>query len=181
MRETDCPSSVPRPSVGAVQLAQVNIALPIAPLSTPELAGFVAELEPVNALADAAPGFVWRMQTEDGDATAVRGFDDDRLIVNMSVWTSVEALAAFVYSGHHREVMARRREWFARMREAFQALWWVPDGTRPTVTDAEVRLDHLRRQGPTPHAFTFARPFPAPDTVPGTGAPRVGADRFCRA
>jgi hypothetical protein len=163
-----------------VQLAQVNIALPIAPLSTPQLAGFVAELEAVNALADAAPGFVWRMQTEDGDATAVRGFGDDRLIVNMSVWDSVEALAAYVYSGHHRAVMARRREWFSRMREAFQVMWWVPDGTVPRIAEAEERMEHLRRHGPTPHAFTFRSPFPAPDAAPGADAARVGDDWSCR-
>ncbi len=149
-----------------MQIAQLNIALPVAPLDTAELAGFLAELEPLNALADAAPGFVWRLQTEDGDATAVRGFGDDRLIVNMTVWESVEALGAFVYSGHHRDVMARRREWFARMREAFQVMWWVPDGTRPSVADAEERLDHLRAHGPSPYAFTFRSPFPAPDGAP---------------
>jgi heme-degrading monooxygenase HmoA len=160
-----------------VQLAQLNIALPVAPLDTAELAGFVAELEPVNALADTAPGFVWRMQTEDGDATAVRGFGDDRLIVNMSVWESPEALGAFVYSGHHRAVMARRREWFGRMREAFQVLWWVPDGTRPSVADAEERLDHLRAHGPSPYAFTFRTPFPAPDGLPV----RRADDWFCPA
>lgn len=149
-----------------MQIAQLNIALPVAPLDTAELAGFLAELEPLNALADAAPGFVWRLQTEDGDATAVRGFGDDRLIVNMTVWESVGALGAFVYSGHHRDVMARRREWFARMREAFQVMWWVPDGTRPSVADAEERLDHLRAHGPSPYAFTFRSPFPAPDGAP---------------
>jgi uncharacterized protein DUF3291 len=149
-----------------VQIAQVNIALPVAPLDSAELAGFVAELEPLNALADSAPGFVWRMQTEDGDATAVRGFGDDRLIVNMTVWESVEALGTFVYAGHHRDVMVRRREWFARMREAFQVMWWVPDGTRPSVADAEERLDHLRAHGPSPYAFTFRAPFPAPDGAP---------------
>jgi hypothetical protein len=160
-----------------MQLAQLNIGLPIAPLDGPELAGFVAELEPVNALADAAPGFVWRLQTEDGDATAVRGFGDDRLIVNMSVWTSLEALAAFVYTGHHREVLARRRQWFERMREAFQVLWWVPDGIRPTIADAEQRLDHLRTHGPTPYAFTFRTPFPAP----GTESVRTDDTWFCPA
>jgi hypothetical protein len=149
-----------------MQLAQLNIALPIAPLTAPELAGFVAELEPVNALADGAPGFVWRLQTEDGDATAVRAFGDDRLIVNMSVWTSLEALGAYVYSGRHREVMARRRQWFERMREAYQVLWWVPDGVRPTIAEAEQRLDHLRAHGPTPYAFTFRTPFPAPEAEP---------------
>jgi hypothetical protein len=160
-----------------VQLAQLNIALPVAPLTDPELAGFVAALEPVNALADAAPGFVWRMQTEDGDATAIRGFGDDRLIVNMSVWTCVETLGAYVYSGLHREVMARRRQWFSRMRDAYQVMWWVPDGVRPTVADAEERLEHLREHGPTPYAFTFRTPFPAPAAAPV----RRDDDWFCPA
>ncbi len=146
-----------------MHLAQLNIGLPVAPLDGPELAGFMTNLEPVNALADAAPGFVWRLQTEDGDATAIRPYDDDRMIVNMSVWTSVEALAAFVFSGEHRAIMKRRREFFVPMREAFQVLWWVPDGTTPTVTEAQARLTQLREHGPTPHAFTFRTPFPAPD------------------
>jgi heme-degrading monooxygenase HmoA len=132
-------------------------------------------LEPVNALADAAPGFVWRLQTEDGDATAIRPFEDDRLIVNLSTWESVEALAAFVYSGPHRAIMVRRREFFAPMREAFQVLWWSVD--IPTVAEAVVRLDHLRAHGPTPRAFTFRKPFPAP------GAAQVRRDDgwFCPA
>ena len=145
-------------------LAQLNIARAMAPLTEPELAGFVEALAPVNALADAAPGFVWRLQTEDGDATAIRPYDDDRLLVNMSAWTSVEALAAFVYSGPHRAIMARRREFFVPMREAFQVLWWTADV--PTVEEAIARLEHLRARGPTPHAFTFRGPFPAPDGVP---------------
>lgn len=148
-------------SVGRVLLAQLNIGLPVAPLTEPELAGFMEALEPVNALADAAPGFVWRLQTEDGDATAIRPFDDERLLVNMSAWTSVEALAAFVYSGLHRTVMARRREFFVPMREAFHVLWWTED--LPTVEEAKARLEHLRSHGPTPHAFTFRSPFPASD------------------
>ncbi|WP_232662545.1 DUF3291 domain-containing protein [Pseudonocardia sp. TRM90224] len=162
-----------------MHLAQVNIALPVAPLTEPELAGFVEALDPVNAEADAADGFVWRMQTEDGDATAVRGFGDDRLIVNMSVWTSVEALAAYAYGGAHRSIMARRREWFVRMREAFQVLWWVPEGTVPTVADAEERLAHLREHGPTPYAFTFRQSFPAPDAAPEPTT--AGDDWLCPA
>jgi heme-degrading monooxygenase HmoA len=146
-----------------MHLAQLNIGLPVAPLDGPELAGFMENLEPVNAIADAAPGFVWRLQTEDGDATAIRPYDDDRLIVNMSVWTSVEALAAFVFSGEHRAIMKRRREFFEPMREAFQVLWWVPEGTTPTVAEAQERLTHLREHGPTTYAFTFRTPFPAPD------------------
>ncbi|MEJ3657616.1 DUF3291 domain-containing protein [Actinomycetes bacterium KLBMP 9759] len=162
-----------------MHLAQVNIGLPVAPLTEPELAGFVEALDPVNAEADASDGFVWRMQTEDGDATAVRGFGDDRLIINMSVWTSVEALAAFTYGGQHRAIMARRREWFVRMREAFQVLWWVPEGIVPTVADAEERLAHLREHGPTPYAFTFRQPFAAPDAE--RAATPAGDDWLCPA
>lgn len=160
-----------------MHLAQLNIGLPVAPLTGPELAGFMDNLEPVNALADAAPGFVWRLQTEDGDATAIRPYDDDRMIVNLSVWTSVEALAAYVYSGQHREIMRRRREFFVPMREAFTVLWWVPEGTVPTVAEAQERLAHLREHGPTATAFTFRSAFPAPD-----GAPvRRDDDWFCPA
>jgi hypothetical protein len=145
------------------QLAQLNIARAREPLDSPQLAGFVEALEPVNALADAAPGFVWRLQTEDGDATAIRPFDDDLLLVNMSVWESLEALAGFAYRSDHRDVMVQRRKWFERMDEAFLVLWWVPAGHRPTVEEAKERLFHLRRHGPTAEAFTFRSPFPAPD------------------
>jgi hypothetical protein len=149
--------------VSGYQLAQLNIGRIRAPLESPQLAGFVAALEPVNARADAAPGFVWRLQTEDGDATAIRAFDDDMLLVNMSVWESLEALSDFVYRSDHRAVMVQRRQWFDRMDEAFIVLWWVPVGHRPTVEEAKDRLVHLRRHGPTPEAFTFRSSFPAPD------------------
>lgn len=150
-------------------LAQVNIALPVEPLDSAALAGFVAKLEPVNALADGAPGFVWRLQTEDGDATAIRAFGDDRLIVNMSVWESIEALWAYVYDGGHLEVMRRRREWFTRMAESHMVLWWLPAGEAPSVAEAERRLAMLQAEGPTPHAFTFKRRFPPPGAAdPGS-------------
>lgn len=164
--------------MAAFQLAQLNIALPVEPLTSARLAGFVELLGPVNALADAAPGFVWRLQTEDGDATAVRGFGDDQLIVNLTVWESLETLADFVFGGFHLEVMRRRREWFARMRDPFTVLWWVPTGHRPTVAEAEERLTALQEQGPTPFAFTVRRAFPAP----GSTAPRQADDDwFCPA
>jgi heme-degrading monooxygenase HmoA len=143
-------------------LAQVNLATLRAPLDTPELAGFVAQLEPLNALADGSPGFVWRLQTEDGDATAIRAFDDQRIMVNLSVWASLEALRNFVYASHHLDVMRRRREWFHRMADAYLALWWIPAGTIPTVAQAVDRLRLLDRNGPTPQAFTFRAPFPEP-------------------
>ncbi|MDQ6849596.1 MAG: DUF3291 domain-containing protein [Actinomycetota bacterium] len=164
--------------MNAYELAQVNIGLPVEALDSARLADFVAQLEPVNALADGAPGFLWRLQTEDGDATAIRAFADDRLIVNMSVWESLEALATFVYRGEHAQVMRRRREWFVPMREAFQAAWWVPRGHRPTVAEAQDRLDALRADGPSPWVFTLQRPFPAPDR---TSEPSSGDDWFCPA
>jgi len=148
-------------------LAQVNIGRMLAPLDSPQLADFVAALAPVNAAADAALGFVWRLQTEDGNATAVQAFEWDRtgtagVLVNMSVWESVEALAAYVYSDAHRQVLKRRRQWFERMADAYTALWWIPAGHTPTTTEAERRVLHLREFGPTPYAFTLREHFPPP-------------------
>jgi hypothetical protein len=147
----------------AFHLAQVNIGRPRGPIDGEVMREFVANLDPVNALADAAPGFVWRLQTEDGNATAISVFEDPSLIVNLSVWESIEALAEFVYRSDHRDVMVRRREWFERMGEAFLALWWIPAGHRPSVAEAEDHLRRLRADGPTAYAFTFRELFPPPD------------------
>jgi hypothetical protein len=143
----------------------VNIAIPREPLDTPALADFVALLEPVNALADQSSGFVWRLQTDEGDATSIRAFDDDRILVNASVWESIEALWRFVYDGRHLEVMRRRREWFTRMAEAHLALWWVPAGSIPTLAEIRERVDHLHAHGPTPFVFTFKQHFPPPSAA----------------
>jgi hypothetical protein len=150
--------------VPAHHLAQVNIARLAAPLDSPQLAGFVAALEPINALADAAAGFVWRLQTDAGDATAIRAFDDDLLLVNLSVWATLDDLARFVYRSAHRDVMVQRRQWFEPAVD-YLALWWIPAGTLPTVDDAKARLERLRRDGPSPAAFTFRTPFPPPGAV----------------
>lgn len=143
----------------AYHLAQLNIARLKHPLDAPETAGFVEALEPVNALADTAPGFVWRLQTDEGDATSIQLFEDDMLIVNLSVWESVEALRDFVYAGRHMDVMRQRRQWFERMGEAYLVLWWIPAGQVPTPEDAVARLDLLQRHGPTPEAFTLRHCF----------------------
>ncbi|MFD3653994.1 DUF3291 domain-containing protein [Streptomyces sp. NPDC058620] len=144
------------------ELAQVNISRLRFPLDSPELKDFVDGLDPVNAVADAADGFVWRLQADSGNATDVAVFGDAWLIVNMSVWRDTDALTTFVYAGRHRELMARRREWFAKVEESMTALWWVPAGDRPSVEDAEKRLLHLREHGPTEWAFTLRTRFPAP-------------------
>ena len=151
-------------------LAQVNVAAPLAPLDSEQLAGFVAMLDPINRLADHSPGFVWRLQTEAGNATALR-LSDERLMVNMSVWESIEALSAFVYRSDHVAVMRERKRWFESM-PLYMALWWVPAGSLPSIAEAEQRLALLRERGPTPQAFTFRERF-AP---PGAGAAAAGHD-----
>ncbi len=124
------------------------------------LAEFLAALDPINALADDAPGFVWRLQTDDGNATSIRAFEDERMILNMSAWESVQDVMQFVYRSGHVEVMQRRREWFERI-PMHMVLWWVPAGHLPSVDEALDRLAHLREHGPTPYAFTFKAHFPA--------------------
>ncbi len=147
--------------MSAYQLAQLNIATLLAPLDSPPLHDFVANLERINALGEASPGFVWRLKDEGGDATAFRPFGDE-VIVNMSVWDSIDTLADFAYRSEHVDFFRRRREWFARMDTPAQVLWWVPHGHRPTLAEAAARLAQLAQHGPSPTAFTFARRFDAP-------------------
>ncbi len=162
-----------------LELAQLNVGRMLAPVDSPAIAGFVAELEPLNRLADASPGFVWRLQTEAGDATSIRPTDDDLFLINMSVWSSLEALRAFTYASAHVEVLRRRREWFERLATAHLVLWWVPTGHRPTIEEALDRLERLDREGPSPAAFTFRAPFEPGETIEtGPGAPLVDAE-FC--
>ncbi len=143
------------------QLAQLNVARLKAPLDSPPLADFVANLDRINAQAEAAPGYVWRLQDEAGDATAIRPLGDDTLI-NVSVWQDLASLQAFVYRSDHLEIMKRRKEWFDAMAEVFVVLWWVPAGHRPTALEAVERLAQLRRDGPTPQAFGFKSAFGPP-------------------
>ncbi|MCD2191622.1 DUF3291 domain-containing protein [Actinomycetospora soli] len=165
--------------MGHFELAQVNVATPSTPLSSPELAWFTDALDAVNTVADAAPGFRWRLQSEAGDATSLRVFDDDDMIINMSVWASLEALADFVYRDPtHVAVLRQRRKSFPPLAEAHQTLWWVPAGHRPSITEAEERLCWLRDHGPTSYAFTFKTPFPASGKNEATTA---DAGWFCPA
>jgi hypothetical protein len=150
--------------MSAYELAQLNIGIMKEPLESPGMADFVANLDRINALAEASPGFVWRMQTDEGDATALRPMGDDTL-VNMSVWRDVESLNHYVFKTAHVEIMRRRREWFERMHEAATVLWWVRKGHRPDMTEAAEKLQLLRAQGPTEHAFTFRQAFPPPGAV----------------
>ena len=140
-------------------LAQLNIGRMLAAIDDPIMAEFVANLDRINALADGAPGFVWRLQSDSGNATEFRPFADEMLIVNMSVWESLETLKDYVYKSAHAEIMRNRRQWFEKMDEVFTVLWWIPAGTIPTVEEAKARLESLRQHGETPYAFSFRRSF----------------------
>lgn len=150
-------------------LAQINIARMQAPLEHPSMHAFVAQLESINRLADESPGFVWRLQTEEGDATALRVFDDPMLLVNMSVWESFEALKEYVYRSAHRGPLRDRQRWFGRLPGAHLALWWIPAGSEPSLDDAKRRLRLLDANGPGPEAFTFSKAYPPPTAAQTAG------------
>lgn len=147
-------------------LAQLNVGYALAPTDSPLLADFMAQLDEINAIADTAPGFVWRLIGDSNNATDLRIDGHPNLLVNMSVWTSPEALFDYVYKTAHAKVMARRREWFSRT-EVHQVMWWIPAGYIPTLAEAMAKLDHLRDHGPSPEAFTFKQRYPAPGQLGG--------------
>ncbi|MEW9551613.1 DUF3291 domain-containing protein [Nonomuraea sp. NPDC050783] len=139
-----------------MHLAELNIAHLRAPLDSAELAEFVALLEPINTLADAAPGFVWRLKESETDPTATVVHDyGDHLLINFSVWESLESLWNYVYRSAHLDVLRRRREWFLRMAEPYMVMWWVPEGHIPSLAEGMARLERLRTEGPSPEAFTY--------------------------
>ena len=143
-----------------VHLAQVNIGRMKGPLDSATMAGFVARLDEINALADRSPGFVWRLQTEQGNATALRPYADDRILFNLSVWQTVDALRDYVYRSVHAELLRGRQQWFTKFDGAYLALWWVPVGHVPSVDEAKERLAHLDEHGSTPFAFNLKVTFP---------------------
>lgn len=144
-------------------LAQINIALAKAEMDTVIMEGFVSRLDEINETADKAEGFVWRLQSEEGDSTAIRVFDEPLLLVNMSVWESIEALKDFVYKSAHVELIRDRQAWFHKYVEAHQALWWIPAGHIPTIEKAKEKLETIQKHGPTSLAFHFGKPFPVPE------------------
>jgi hypothetical protein len=143
-------------------VAQVNIGRLRAPIDDPSIGDFVDALDRINALADRSPGFVWRLQSDIGNATDIQPTDDELVIINMSVWESVDALADFVYRSAHTAFLRRRREWFERYGRVYAALWWISAGRLPTIAEALDRLARIAADGPTPQAFTFSTRFPPP-------------------
>jgi Domain of unknown function (DUF3291) len=145
-------------------LAQLNIAKMTEPLASPSMKDFVNNLQRINTLAERSPGFVWRLKDEIGNAKALRLFGEE-FVVNMSAWKDVASLSDFAFKSAHVDIMRRRREWFEAMVEAYAALWWIPEGHRPTLAEAAERLELMRKSGSTARAFTFKEAFAAPDAV----------------
>jgi hypothetical protein len=151
---------------GRFHLAQVNIGRVLWPPDDERMAGFMNRLDELNKLADESPGFVWRLQTDSGNATELRPYDD-RLLMNMSVWESIEDLRQYVYKSAHAPVLGMRKQWFEGLTTPFMALWWVPAGHRPSMAEARARLEELTAKGPGPSAFTFKQAFPPPEEEEG--------------
>ena len=147
-----------------LHLAQVNIAKRLAPMDDPIMQNFVNSVDKINAIADDSDGFIWRLKDEDKEL-AVEIFQDDTLIINMSVWTSLEALFAYTYNSGHIEVFKRKKEWFSKMKMMHMAFWYVPEGYEPTFVDAKNRLDYLNTHGDTPYAFSFKSKFSVTDSI----------------
>jgi len=141
-------------------LAQLNVARLAHDLEHPDLQPFVTALDAVNADADAAPGFVWRWDEDEPSMARIRLFGRD-MIVNLSVWTGLDVLEAYVYGDVHLAVLRQRRSFFTRMSTPNLVLWWVPEGHLPSLPEARERLDRLGAEGPTPSAFTMRQAFDA--------------------
>ncbi len=144
------------------QLAQINIGRLVAPIDDPRIAEFVAQLDPINAIADRAPGFVWRLQSESGNATDIAYNEDPSINVNMSVWESLDALREYAYKSDHMKVFRDRAKWFEKMDKPHYCLWWIPVGHIPTVAEGRERLEHYQKHGATPYSFWFSQCFPEP-------------------
>ncbi len=144
-------------------LAQINIAKMLAPLDSPVMADFVGNLDRINARAEKSPGFVWRLVEENNNAISLNVFNDNFLIVNMSVWKSRDDLFNFTYQSDHRDIFKRKKEWFSKMKDMHMAFWYVKNGSNPTPDEAKERLRYLNEHGETPYAFTFKSGFSPED------------------
>jgi hypothetical protein len=140
-------------------LAQVNIGKVVAPLDSKIMAGFTGHLDEINQLAEKAEGFVWRLKDDNNNATSIQVFDDPYMIVNMSVWQSIDALYTFVYQSAHADYLRKRKEWFEKLTDIHMVLWWIPKDHIPTCDEAIERLNHINTNGASPFAFNFKTKF----------------------
>lgn len=143
-------------------LAELNIARMLYEMDDPRFAGFVNRLDEINALAEKSKGFVWRLKTDEGDAMSIRAFDDDKLIINLSVWETIDALFQYTYYTAHAELFKQRQDWFEHIEKPMFVMWWVPKGHTPSLEEAKEKLELIRVQGPTAKAFHFKQRFDPP-------------------
>lgn len=146
-------------------LAQINIGKMLAPADSPLMAEFMDNLDHINGLAEQSEGFVWRLRDDSNNATSIRIFDDEFIIVNISVWENMETLGKFVYQTVHADFLRRRKSWFEKMDKQYLALWYIPAGTTPSLAEAIERLEHIRMHGETPYAFGFRKNFTVEETM----------------
>lgn len=146
-------------------LAQANIGRLLAPIDDPQIAGFKNNLDKINALAETSPGFVWRLKDDSNNATDIRLFDDPNMLVNLSVWESIDALYQYTYYSEHTAFFRRRAEWFEKLPTSPVVLWWIPADTLPKAEDLPKKFDHLETHGSTPLAFTFKERFTAEEML----------------
>ncbi len=137
-------------------LAQINLAQAKSGMDTGIMQGFVERLDEINAIADSSPGFIWRLQGDEGNATSIQAFDDPLLLVNMSVWKDIDSLKSYVYQSSHVELVRDRKTWFDQIMNSYQVLWWIPAGHTPSVKEGKSKLELLQSDGPGGSAFTFA-------------------------
>jgi len=143
-------------------LAQINIAQAKQAMESPIMSGFVKRLDEINLLAEKSPGFVWRLQTEEGDATGIKAYDDQQMVINLTVWQDIDSLKHYVYQSAHIELIQDRKRWFSKMESMQLALWWVPIGHIPSIEEGKNKLDLLQSDGVSERVFTFAKPYPCP-------------------
>ena len=145
--------------MAAYQIAQINIGRTLYPMDDPRIAEFADNLDKINALAEETEGFVWRLKTDEGNATSIQAFDDPMLLVNMSVWENIEALYRYAYKSEHADFFAKRRLWFGKLEMPSPVLWWIPAGHIPTVEEAKERVQYLAENDVSPYAFNFKKRF----------------------
>jgi hypothetical protein len=144
-------------------IAQVNIGKMLGPMDSTIMHEFAVNLEPINQLAEQSEGFVWRLKDDYDNATNIKAFEDDMIIINMSVWETIDDLFKFTYQTQHTDFLKRRREWFEKLKDMYMVLWYIPAGTAPTPQDAIEKLKYVNAHGDTPHAFGFRKRFSVED------------------
>ena len=142
------------------QLAQINVAkMKGVNIDDPIMKEFVDNLDRINSIAEQSDGFVWRLTDESNNATSFNPYQNEQIIINISVWRDIDSLKQFVYNSDHASFIRRRKEWFTQFGKAFFCMWWIPEGQMPTLDNATERLDHLQANGPSEYAFDFRTIF----------------------